>query len=419
MASFNGNVVGGSLNLRSTASSGGTRLTSIPDGASLVVSTVSGNTEWFSTSYGGYSGFVMARYVGIASDGGTCTVTTASGSLNVRVTPTSGASVVYTAAQYSTLRLLDYTSQTGWYRVSSASGTGWSQSQFLTITSYPGGSSGGEDPIPAPYTLLTATMQMGSTGSQVEALQDRLNQLRYYCGPADGTFGKDTEWAVEYFQSKHGLTVDGIVGANTRTKLNASGSNSGTQWGVPQDIRNWTTGYTPQQWFMNGSAQIWRNEPFDANQTSTVETIGDSGNAPTSFAMIASTFRGTAITPPIVCKFVMDEGYRDHSGNTGVTSGFFSNAAAEYDLSYQSTVSTISQIQNQLSYGRLALIRVVGDAAHGYCSANGATYLVIYKIANNVVYVLNPNYNTQSQGNLSTSAWTNGNWMREAHIYGP
>ena len=93
---------------------------------------------------------------------------------------------------------------------------------------------------------------------------------------------------------------------NTRAKLNAYGASCGTKWGVDDAIRHWTSQQTPQQWYMNGSAQLWRNEPFDAIGTPDVqETIGDSGNCPTSFAMIASTLRGTAITPPIVCNYVI------------------------------------------------------------------------------------------------------------------
>ena len=38
------------------------------------------------------------------------------------------------------------------------------------------------------------------------------------CG-IDGDFGSGTETAVEAYQIKHGLTVDGIVGVNTWNSL--------------------------------------------------------------------------------------------------------------------------------------------------------------------------------------------------------
>lgn len=422
MATFNGYVRGGALNLRASCSTGATKLASIPDGTALQVSTVDGQNEWFATSYAGYSGFVVAEFVAITEDGGTCQVTTVSGGLNVRKKPVSGATRIFLAPQNSILRLLDYTSVSGWYRVSDSNGTGWAQSQFLTILSYPSGNTPTPDPdpdpsddtIPAPDTAITETLTTNSSGAQVVALQVRLNELGYYCGDVDGTFNYNTEWAVKYFQQRNNLTVSGIVDANTRAKLNAYGASCGTKWGVDDAIRHWFGQQTPQQWYMNGSAQLWRNEPFNAANTSQVETIGDSGNCPTSFAMIASTLHGIAITPPIVCNYITGSGLRDEDGKTGVTPDFFEAAATKYDLRYRGKVSGIANIKNYVNnYGYLALVRVVADSAHSYCG--GATYLVVYKV-DGLVYVMNPNYNTRTQVNLSESAW-NASWVKEAHLY--
>lgn len=423
MATFNGYVRGGALNLRASCSTSATKLASIPDGTALQVSTVDGQNEWFATSYAGYSGFVVAEFVAITEDGGTCQVTTVSGGLNVRKKPVSGATRIFLAPQNSILRLLDYTSVSGWYRVSDSNGTGWAQSQFLTILSYPSGNTPTPDPDPdpgdnviaAPETVITDMMQYNSSNStpQVIALQLRLNYLGYYC-EVSGTFDANTLWAVKYFQQRNNLTVNGTTDANTRAKLNAYGASCGTKWGVDDAIRHWTSQQTPQQWYMNGSAQLWRNEPFNAANTSQVETIGDSGNCPTSFAMIASTLLGKAITPPVVCNYVMGSGLRDENGNTGVTPDFFESAAFHYGLHYHGQVSGIANIKNYVqNYGYLALVRVVANSAHSYCG--GATYLVVYKV-DGLVYVMNPNYNTRTQVNLSESAW-NASWVKEAHLY--
>lgn len=426
MATFYGYVVGGSLALRSNTSTGSTRLATIPDDTALTVSTISGNTEWFATSYAGYSGYVVAEFIGITNDGGTCTVTTASGSLNIRKKPSG--SVIFTAAQNSTLRLLDYTSVSGWYRVSNDEGTGWADSDYLTITAYPGGGSVNPDPdpdpdipvdpevpaVPAPSTILTATMEFGDTGSQVTALQERLAELKYYVGTIDGDFGSATDWAVRYFQRRNNLTVDGVVGSGSRAVLNSTS----IVRGIDDQVFNWTAGVQPHQMYMNGTYAPWANEPFDAANTSGIETIGDSGNCPSAFAMVASTFNRMGITPAHVCKFVEDSNYRDENGQTGVRSSFFAGAATEYGLTYHDTVDNLNDIEDELRLNRLALVRVVGDSnSHNYCSANGATYLVVYAIENGIVKVLNPNYNTRSQVDLSTSVWNRG-WMREAHIYG-
>lgn len=59
-------------------------------------------------------------------------------------------------------------------------------------------------------------LKLGSRGNEVKALQEKLN-LR-----ADGIFGPLTEEAVKDFQRSNGLEVDGIVGADTLSKLNLS-----------------------------------------------------------------------------------------------------------------------------------------------------------------------------------------------------
>lgn len=423
MATFYGKVIGGGLNLRTSPSTSANSPIQIPKHTELFVNTIDGNQAWFSASYGGYSGYVVAQYIAITNDGGTTQVTTASGTLNIRKTASTGASVLYAAARNSIIRLLDYTSVSGWYRVSSDKGTGWAQAQFLTNLTLPGGGAVNPQPtddvIPAPTVQITAYLAKGYSGNttpQVQALQTRLNQLGYYCSIVNGNFNDYTDWAVRYFQDRNGLTVDGIVGTNTRAKLNAYGTSCSTKWGVDYEIRHWTAGNKPKHWMMNGSAQIWRNEPFPANSSGT-QTIGDSGNCPTSFAMIASTFKGKAITPPIVCNYVLNNGLRDSTGTTGVVPAFFGSAANEYNLHYYGTVSGIDNIKAKLNQGYLAMVRIVGNSAHSYCSASGATYLVVYQVGD-TVKVLNPNYNTQSQLDMSYSAWKNAQWVKEAHIYG-
>lgn len=71
MASFNGRVIDGGLNLRSTCSTSSSSPIQIPNGTSIVVEIVSGQHAWFATSYGGHDGYVVAEFVAISSDGGT------------------------------------------------------------------------------------------------------------------------------------------------------------------------------------------------------------------------------------------------------------------------------------------------------------------------------------------------------------
>ena len=53
----------------------------------------------------------------------------------------------------------------------------------------------------------------------VRVLQRRLRSLGTPPGPIDGLYGPQTEGAVERFQQRHGLAVDGIVGRQTKQRL--------------------------------------------------------------------------------------------------------------------------------------------------------------------------------------------------------
>ena len=53
------------------------------------------------------------------------------------------------------------------------------------------------------------TLELGSEGSDVKALQQKLKDLGYLSGSADGKFGVATEAAVIAFQKNNNLTADG------------------------------------------------------------------------------------------------------------------------------------------------------------------------------------------------------------------
>lgn len=72
----------------------------------------------------------------------------------------------------------------------------------------------GGTPNPAPGN----TLRRGDRGSAVKAWQGDLRKVGYKL-TADGVFGNDTDRDTKAFQRKHKLTVDGIVGANTRAAM--------------------------------------------------------------------------------------------------------------------------------------------------------------------------------------------------------
>ncbi len=57
------------------------------------------------------------------------------------------------------------------------------------------------------------------TTSQTRTVQTKLKRWGYYTGNVDGIYGNLTRKAVRYFQSKNGLSVDGIVGPKTAAAL--------------------------------------------------------------------------------------------------------------------------------------------------------------------------------------------------------
>ncbi len=62
-------------------------------------------------------------------------------------------------------------------------------------------------------------LRKGSKGTEVVKLQNRLNELGYSVGKADGDFGNKTKVAVEQFQADNGLEVTGIADDKTQELL--------------------------------------------------------------------------------------------------------------------------------------------------------------------------------------------------------
>ncbi|MBR1821329.1 MAG: spore cortex-lytic enzyme [Clostridia bacterium] len=79
--------------------------------------------------------------------------------------------------------------------------------------------------------LAARVLEVGSSGSDVTKVQQKLIQWGYLSGTADGKYGAKTRAAVISFQRKNGLTADGRVGPATAAAMGitlsgASGSGS-------------------------------------------------------------------------------------------------------------------------------------------------------------------------------------------------
>ena len=99
---------------------------------------------------------------------------------------------------------------------------------------------------------LTSTsasgMKLGSTGSDVRALQQNLTTLGFYYGDVTGHYGTMTQAAVQKFQKSRGLTQDGVAGSKTVVAIASAIKSSGgsvadsTVSGVASSLREGDTG---------------------------------------------------------------------------------------------------------------------------------------------------------------------------------
>ncbi|HIR98831.1 MAG TPA: spore cortex-lytic enzyme [Candidatus Coproplasma avistercoris] len=75
-----------------------------------------------------------------------------------------------------------------------------------------------------PPAAYAAVLRQGSRGGEVKEVQRRLKNWGYYSGSVDGIYGPATVKAVKYFQSRNGLSADGVCGKRTYAALGMNDS---------------------------------------------------------------------------------------------------------------------------------------------------------------------------------------------------
>ena len=78
------------------------------------------------------------------------------------------------------------------------------------------------------FAKAAVVLEVGSKGENVRKVQLRLIQYGYLEGTADGKYGEKTRKAVEWFQRRNGLKVDGRVGEKTAAALGVTLSSGGS-----------------------------------------------------------------------------------------------------------------------------------------------------------------------------------------------
>lgn len=68
----------------------------------------------------------------------------------------------------------------------------------------------------------SGALKVGSTGNDVKSLQQKLIELGYLSGSADGVYGNKTAAAVKAYQKAQKLTADGVAGSKTLSSLSSA-----------------------------------------------------------------------------------------------------------------------------------------------------------------------------------------------------
>ncbi|MFW2333699.1 SpoIID/LytB domain-containing protein, partial [Ilumatobacter sp.] len=171
--------------------------------------------------------------------GGTQPATRSEPHMRVRLTPWDGVGTVGVISTSGTARWnSNTTNYTSLHTVETSP----------NVFSVYGAVSGRACPGAGTLTIPFVHLQLGSSGTDVERLQEFLNRFGFDAGAVDGQFGPATRGAVERFQGSAGLTVDGLWRNDDAAAAQAmvDGQSGSTSWehlasGVAGPIRFSTT----------------------------------------------------------------------------------------------------------------------------------------------------------------------------------
>ena len=221
-------TTGGSLNLRTSASSGGKVLAQIPYGTWITVYTK--GLQWSLAAYNGLTGYVMTQYLSFGAavptavntaaptaqpsipSGSAAYVSTTGGSLNLRATPSSSAKVLLRIPNEMPVQLVVRGS--AWCAVVYQGIQGYVMTSFLR---FPEGAATAA-PTPAPTAVPTAAPVITGQTAFVTTTGGSLN-LREYArsgakilftipnGAAITVTGRGSEWCSVYYQGMAGYVM--------------------------------------------------------------------------------------------------------------------------------------------------------------------------------------------------------------------
>ena len=261
MATYNGTVINGALNLRKSASKGSTSLASIPNGTSIVVSEYQGDSGWYCTTYNEKSGFVMKSYVKLGTKLPYKSATVTGGGLNLRLYPSTSAHSPVQIPNGTKLNVQAHNKT--WSSVTYNENSGFVMTKFLNI----GGSSGGGD---TGGSSGTGTFTLGSS--------------------FEGTTNGEVNIREEPRTSAKSLGTEGKYGVHFYTFYTFSG----TKWSLSQQ-REWL-------YFSNGSTNGYIMAKFictggdkNANASISGSTVNFRTSPSTSASIITTLSKNTRV----------------------------------------------------------------------------------------------------------------------------
>ena len=172
-----GTVKASALNLRSSANTSSSVLTSIQSGASVVV--VSSADGWYKVNFSGTEGYVNASYVSLSKTANASIGTglvTAGGSVNVRASASVGAACVGSLSNGATATIIGM--DNGWYKVNYGSVTGYVRSDLMVVSKNSASSRG---------STATASSYDDSTGSAIVAYAESYLGVKYVYGASSSS----------------------------------------------------------------------------------------------------------------------------------------------------------------------------------------------------------------------------------------
>ena len=225
-SSVAGAVINGSSVLINALSYGTTNINVCQSGGQCGIIYVNVTTSNNTTTTGGTSFLLLSQYTPSISVGQTATVSILNGVSSVyTVGYNSNPNSVTTTLNGNILTL---TGIRNGYSVIIVCDTNNDCSPVIASVGYssvvipsslPASSSSGSTTAISGYQF-TQTLYLGSIGTEVSRLQERLTTEGVYSGPVNGRFGPLTQAAVKKYQTDHGITPTGNVGALTRAALN-------------------------------------------------------------------------------------------------------------------------------------------------------------------------------------------------------